>query len=145
MLWSRNRDFGGIFEPFWQFRTLEERMNDLLGAPAEDEATPTMNVWVGDDAALIAAALPGLSAETIDVRVEGRMVTIQGAFAEPSEEGRTLSRRERPRGDFSRTFELPYGLDAEKVTAEYRAGILQVTLPRVEADRPRRVAIRAES
>lgn len=145
MLWSRNRDFGGIFEPFWQFRTLEERMNDLLGAPSDDEAAPPMNVWVTEDAARIAAALPGLSAETIDVRVDGRTVTIQGEFAEPKEEGRVLSRRERPRGGFSRSFELPFGLDAEKVNAEYRAGVLLVTLPRVESERPRKIAIRTEA
>lgn len=145
MLWSRSRDFGGIFEPFWQFRTLEERMNDLLGAPVDDEAAPSMNVWVSDDAAIVAAALPGLSAETIDVRVDGRTVTIQGEFAEPKHEGQVLSRRERPRGGFTRSFELPFGLDAERVSAAYRAGILQVTLPRVESERPRKISIRSEA
>jgi len=98
-------------------------------------------VWVGEEQAVIGAALPGLSAETIDVRVDGRNVTVQGEFGEPHEEGKTLARRERPRGAFARSFELPYGVDAEKVSADYRAGILTVTLPRLESERPRKIAI----
>ncbi|MFM1847715.1 MAG: heat shock protein Hsp20 [Pseudomonadota bacterium] len=142
MLWARERDLGGLFEPFWQFRTIEERMNDLLGTPRVDAGAPPMNVWVSDERAVIAASLPGLSAETIDVRVDGRNVTIQGEYGEPIEEGKTLARRERARGTFSRSFELPFGLDPDTVSAEYRAGILQVTLPRLESERSRRIAIR---
>jgi HSP20 family protein len=144
MLWSRQNDFGGIFEPFWQFRTLEERMSDILGAPSSDASAPPMNVWVSDDRAVIAAMLPGLSADTIDVRVEGRHVTVQGEFDEPREEGKALARRERPRGAFTRTFELPFGLDPDKVSADYRAGVLRLVLPRLESERPRKVAIRSE-
>jgi len=105
---------------------------------------PAMNVWAGDDTALLTAELPGVDPATVEVSVKDDTVTIRGTRpAEPLKEGETLLRQERGAGDFVRSFALPFHVDPAKVTAQYRYGILQVTLPRAEADKPRRIKVNA--
>lgn len=135
--------YPSFFDPFTQFREMEERFRDFFPSVEGGATAPRANVWVGKDAAMIAVELPGVGAENIDVRVEGRTVTIAAEGRErPLAEGESLGRSERRRGSFNRTFELPFGLDEAKVGAEYKAGLLTVTLPRAESEKPRKIAIR---
>jgi HSP20 family protein len=105
---------------------------------------PRANVWVGKDSAVVAVELPGIGADNIDLRVEGRVLTVTAEGRERTlGEGESLGRTERRRGAFSRSFELPFGLDEAKVAAEYRAGLLTVTLPRAESEKPRKINVRS--
>jgi len=136
--------FPSFFDPFAQFRVLEERLRELFPVVEEGRDKPRTNVWVGKDTAVLAVELPGVGADAIDVRVEGRVVTIAVEGRERTLlEGESLGRAERRRGAFDRSFEFPYGLDEAKVRAEYKAGLLTITLPRAESEKPRKITVRS--
>lgn len=105
---------------------------------------PTVNVWTNEDEALLTAELPGVNAKDIEVTVKNDTVTLRGSRREDElKEGETYIRRERGAGSFARTLRLPFQLDGDKVKAEYRMGILQLTLPRAAADKPKRITVTA--
>ena len=89
----------------------------------------------GSDGAVITAELPGFAAESFDVSVFGKTVTVKGERKALELEGATAHRRERQVGSFVRAIELPFRIEADKVDAKYERGVLQITLPRAEADR----------
>jgi HSP20 family protein len=79
----------------------------------------------------------------LEISVVGNNLTICGnREAETTAENATYHRKERHCGYFSRGIELPYPVDAEKVEATLESGILKITLPRVEADKPRRISVK---
>ena len=105
---------------------------------------PAMNVWMGQDSAVVTAELPGVNLEDIDISVEEDTLTLRGDRQRGElEEGVTYHRRERRFGSFLRTFQLPFRVDAAKVDATLKNGVLSISLPRAEEDKPRRIAIRA--
>ena len=137
------------YEPFGNVLSLRDAMQQLLEesfvAPfARMQTTNVMpvDVYETDDAFVVRAFMPGLSANDLSISVEQRMVTIHG---EPqSEEGQNLRTivRERPVGAFTRTFTLPVQVDAEKVQAELRDGVLDLTLPKAASAKPRKIEIK---
>ena len=70
-------------------------------------------------------------------------VVYPGSSPEEVEEGATFHRRERRFGNFSRSFRLPFKVDAAKVDASFKNGVLSISLPRAEEDKPRKIAIKA--
>jgi HSP20 family protein len=105
---------------------------------------PAMNIWTDDNNAVVTAELPGVSLESIEISVEDDTLTLRGdRQREEPEQGATYHRRERRFGSFVRSFRLPFRVDAEKVDATLRNGVLCVSLPRAEEDRPRRITIKA--
>jgi HSP20 family protein len=103
-----------------------------------------MNIWTDENHAILTAELPGVKAEDIDISVENEMLTLRGnRQQEEPVEGMTYHRRERRCGSFSRTFRLPFQADAGAVEATLEDGILNVVLPRAEADMPRKIAVKA--
>ncbi len=129
---SLQREMDRLFEPFSRGRQ----------HPAAE--FPAVNIWTGDDTALLTAEIPGVDPASIEVTVKDDTVTIRGE-RRPEEPGKgeTLLRQERGWGSFVRSFALPFHVDPETVTAQYRYGILQITLPRHEADKPRRIKVNA--
>ncbi len=107
-------------------------------------AFPAMNVWTNEDSAIATAELPGVKIEDIEVSVENDTLTLRGS-RQPEElaEGATYHRRERRCGAFTRSFRLPFRVEGEKVEATFENGVLRIYLPRAEADRPRKIAIKA--
>ncbi len=105
---------------------------------------PAVNIWLNDDDAVLTANLPGLSPEDIDVTVSGKSLTISGARkTDLTEKEDTFLRRERWSGQFRRVFDLPFNIEAEQVKAEFKDGVLKVSLPRAEADKPKKIKIAA--
>lgn len=102
---------------------------------------PPLNVFSKGDDIVIVAEAPGLKKEELDIQVKGRTIQITGAKTVSYGEGASLHRRERTTGRFSRSLSLPVAIDAEKVKAEYRDGMLAVFLSRAEHDKPRSVKI----
>lgn len=105
-----------------------------------------INVFVGEEGAVLRAALAGVDASSLDLSVLGETLTVRGrrhssGIAELG--GVTAHRRERTVGEFARTVQLPFRVDAEKVVAQYHRGVLELTLPRAAADKPQRIAIKA--
>jgi len=105
---------------------------------------PAVNIWTGQDNALLTAEIPGVDPAKVEVTVKNDTVTIRGS-REPEALGQdeNLLRQERGAGSFVRSFALPFHVDGDRVTAQYRMGILQLTLPRREEDKPKKIVINA--
>jgi HSP20 family protein len=93
--------------------------------------TPAIDIVEKDNAFVVTAELPGLDAKNIDVQVSDGMLTIKGEKQEEKEE-KTKDRHvsERRYGSFRRSLQVPGGVDAEKIEASYKSGVLTVTLPK---------------
>jgi HSP20 family protein len=93
--------------------------------------TPAIDIVEKDKAFEVTAELPGLDAKDIDVQLANGMLTIKGEKQEEKEE-KTKDRyvSERRYGSFRRTLQVPAGVDAEKIEANYKSGVLTVTLPK---------------
>ncbi|MBM4315661.1 MAG: Hsp20/alpha crystallin family protein, partial [Deltaproteobacteria bacterium] len=101
--------------------------------------------WVGEGDVIVTAELPGMDTGNTDISVVGDTLTISGSRkAEPLKEGESYHRQERSHGQFKRTLQLPFRVEADKVEAKYEKGILRLTLPRAEADKPRKISVRSE-
>ncbi len=106
---------------------------------------PGVNVWVNGESAEISSRIPGVDRESIDISVAGNKVTLRGRRPlEERKEGESRRRRELWYGDFSRTIQLPFNIDADKVRASYKKGVLHISLQQLEADRPRKITIKTE-
>ena len=85
--------------------------------------------------------MPGVKKEDLDIQVRGDTLRIQGKKTIAYDDGASVHRRERAAGQFDRTLTLPAEVDAAKVAAEYRDGVLTLRLPRAESAKPRTVTI----
>lgn len=140
MFWTRSRSplpratFGdqlGLFNRF------------LGGASEVSTSFPAFNVWSNEEGAVLTSELPGVRMEDLDITVSGKEITVKGARKEDGEQDARFLRRERPAGEFTRTFELPYQIDSAKVEAKLTSGVLRIELPRAENDKPRKIAVSA--
>ena len=146
----RQRPIGTLRSNRREMERLRREMNRLFTATSqgsEDAFAPTypaMNVWRNQDEAIITAELPGVNPEDIDISVTGDTLTVSGD-RRPDElpEDTTYHRRERGCGRFARAFQLPFPVESGKVEAVFENGILQISLPRLEADKPRKISIKA--
>lgn len=103
---------------------------------------PAVDVTEDESAITIHAELPGMKKEDIDIQLTGETLTLRGERRrEDSERGENYHRIERQYGQFLRTFHIETSLDADKVTATYEQGVLTVSLPKQEVNRPRQIAI----
>lgn len=130
-----------------ELERLRREMNRLFDRPGRAVSNvasdyPAMNVWTNNDNALVTAELPGIDTEELDISVRENTLSIKGnRKATELQEGETFHRRERGYGKFQRMVQLPFSVDASKVEATYENGVLRITLPRAEADKPRRISV----
>jgi HSP20 family protein len=139
------------FDPFREFTTLQDRMNRLFGdVYLRDEDVSQRGTWVPPvdifeteaHDLVIKAELPDMKREDIDVMVEHNTLTLRGTKKPTVDVKDDQYRRiERHYGAFSRSFTLPTTVDASKVSAEYRNGVLTVKLPFREEAKPRTINI----
>lgn len=129
-----------------QMNLLQERLNRLLSDRSDSSPAefPPINVWASEDKILVVAEVPGIDPNEIDVQIINQALTLK-TNREPDQlvEGQTWHRQERGYGQFTRTFELPYAVDADKVTASCKDGMLRIELPRTAAESPRKISIHA--
>jgi HSP20 family protein len=108
-------------------------------------AVPAVNVWEDEANLYVESDLPDVSPEKLDVTVkEGNRLTISGErkLCEPA--NAVWHRQERFAGGFTREMTLPTPVDADKVEARFENGVLRLTLPKSEAARPRKIAVKAQ-
>ena len=142
MLWT-DLDRFGFPDPWRAFDRLSSAASGMLASSTSE--FPLVNVWMDRDRAIITSELPGVDTKDIDISVAGKSVTLRGSRAtEDACEGECQHRRERWSGKFTRSIELPYAVNQDKVEAKFIKGILELTLPRAEADKPRKIAIKTE-
>jgi len=103
---------------------------------------PPVDIFENDDNFLITADLPGVAAEKVDIRLEQGELTIHGSWSKEEPAGSPLASEYQPT-DFRRSFTVPDTIDVSGITAELTDGVLQVTLPKTEAVKPRRIAVKA--
>jgi HSP20 family protein len=125
------------------WREMDRLMDRASRGVASAPCYPAMNVWTNEDGAIATAELPGFVPEDIDISVVGDTLTVSGN-REPEDVGEgKYHRRERGCGRFTRSFQLPFQVDGDAVDALFERGVLHITLPRAEADKPRRIEVKA--
>ena len=140
------------FDPFRDLAVLQDRMNrlfnDTYGRNREDDLmsrgswTPAVDIYEVEGALVLKAELPDLRREDIDVNVENSTLTIRGERKLDNEiKQENFHRIERPYGSFLRQFSLPPTVDAAKIAAEYKNGVLTVKLPVREEAKPRTINV----
>jgi len=142
MLWT---DFNnnGFLDPWKEFERMEQMISRFMRGDSYD--FPAANMWIATDNAVVTTEVPGIEPNNIDISVSGKTVTLRGARkTDELKEGGAYHRRERRHGQFSRTVELPFNIEADKVHARFSKGILSIVLPRAEAEKPRKIEIKAE-
>jgi HSP20 family protein len=143
------------WEPFRGLSTLHDQVNRLfnetvLRGQGEDSAlttwSPAVDIYETENELVVKADLPDVAEKDIDVRVENNLLTIRGErkFEKSVSEDNYL-RVERSYGAFSRSFSLPNTVNAEAIHAEYKNGVLTVTMPKREESKPRQVKVSISS
>jgi HSP20 family protein len=138
-------------EPWTTFSALRREMDELLDrfsgfapALAPQSAFPPVNLYETEDAFVLTAEVPGLGPGDLEISLEGSTVTLRGERKAASEEGASVHRSERPTGAFRRAIDLPIPIDADKVEAVHRHGVLTLRLLKAPEHRPRQIEVKAE-
>ena len=140
------------FQPFVDdFQNLHERFNRIFQDTAlsrfgSEESmgswTPLCDIYEEGDNIVVKAEVPGIDRNDIDVQVENNVLTLRGERKREQEvKSENLYRTERFYGSFTRSFTLPVTVDTQNIRAEYKDGILRVTMPKVEEAKPRKIKI----
>lgn len=139
------------FDPFRDLAVLQDRMNRLFNDAVrrDDDVLGTRGAWVPavdvyeqDGALVMKAELPDMSREDIDVSVENSTLTLRGERKfDGAVSQESFHRIERAYGTFSRAFTLPSAVDATKIAAEYKHGVLTIRLPFREEAKPRSIKV----
>ena len=102
---------------------------------------PAVNVWEQHDALMVEMEVPGVKSDQLDISVAGGELSVKVNRPDVAQEGVTYHRRERPVGSFSRIVRLPVEVDADRVEADLRDGVLTITLPKAESAKPRKINV----
>ena len=136
---------GNVWSEMSRLQAEMDRLLDRFGRGDGRRAPsyPALNLWQDADNLYVEAELPGLELNDLEMYVSGgRNLSLKGSREAPAVEGGTWHRRERGHGSFVRTMTLPQDVDAEKVSAEFRDGVLCMTLPKSEQAKPRRIEVK---
>ena len=129
------------FDPFRDpFREMDRLSNQLLSGTRTPASLP-MDVWRNGDQYNVALDLPGVDPSSVDVTVERGVVTIRAERRQEFGEGNQVLLAERPQGSFTRQLLLGEGVDQESLQADYRDGVLLLTIPVAQQAQPRRIEV----
>lgn len=135
----------------WQeMERLQRDMNRLMGQSYAGRfqsapSFPAVNLWVSDEGVIVTSEVPGVKPENIDISVVNEMLTINGERnPEEVDPQARYHRRERGCGKFARSIQLPFAVDANNVEAAFRNGVLQISLPRKEEEKPKKIKVVAK-
>ena len=144
MFWPEIGRYGRVWSPWREMERLQQDVNRLLSR--ENAPTfPAVNIWASDQDVIVTAEVPGVDPANLDITVAENILRLTGSRKpEELKPGEVSHRQERAIGEFTRSFRLPYAVDSGKVEAGYEKGILKVRLPRAEADKPRKIAIKSQ-
>jgi HSP20 family protein len=143
-MWGANMMFADPFDALFNLqRALDGRLASewLHDQTAGEGPFPPINVFQHGDDILAIIELPGVEKDNLEIQAKENTIRIAGKKAISYPEGASVHRRERTFGEFDRTLSLPVQLDADRIKAEYRDGILAVHLPRSEHDKPRTIKV----
>lgn len=135
------------WDPFAEMRRMQDEIRRVFAeyvGQASTASFPPVSLWIGSDSVVVTAELPGVGADDIELSATEDSLTIRGK-RQPEMDADKIAwhRRERTYGAFSRTLELPFRIDADRVQARFRNGVIEIELQRPEADKPKRISINA--
>ncbi|HVV71816.1 MAG TPA: Hsp20/alpha crystallin family protein [Verrucomicrobiae bacterium] len=132
-----------VHDPFQSLRFFEDAVTRLMNEPRGSRPwSPAVDIFETEDALTLRADLPDVKTEDIDIRVENNTLTLKGSRKFNKEENaKGYHRIERSYGDFLRSFAVPPTVETDKVAAEYKNGVLTITLPKKETAKPRQVKV----
>jgi len=140
------------WDPFRDLLSIQGRMNRLfeqtLSRSRSEEGiaastwTPTVDIYETPETIVLKAELPGLSREDIEIQIRDNALTLKGErrFAKDAQQENYL-RIERAYGAFQRSFTLPATIQQDKIRAVFRDGVLELTLPKAEEAKSKKIAI----
>lgn len=136
------------YDPFAGFelpslRLFQDAINRLFSEPVTTRPwAPPVDIMETDDALIVKADLPDVELKDIDIQIENGTLTLKGERKFEKEDKKVgYHRVERAYGSFVRCFSIPETVDPEKVRAEYKNGVLTVTLPKKEVAKPRTIKV----
>ncbi|MHB8897459.1 MAG: Hsp20/alpha crystallin family protein [Thermoguttaceae bacterium] len=153
MVSTRWRPFGfGLETPWFELDRIQNEMNRVFDRFGFDESSrqvtptyPAINLWEDADNLYVEAELPGMELSDLEIYVTGDdQLSLKGKRGAPAGEQNTWHRQERGYGSFARLLTLPHQVDAERVQAAMKHGVLCITLPKQEAAKPRRIEVKAD-
>ncbi len=142
MYWSGLLD---EFDPWRELNRLQREVNRLVDdfGVTRRRVFPEINIWTNDDSALVTAELPGIDPKDINLSVKDQNLVIEEERkAKELKEGEKYHRQERGYGSFQRAIQLPFAVNSDKIAAKFKNGVLTVTLPRAEEDKPKKIEIK---
>ena len=143
------------WNPFRELEDIQSRLSSLFGrtplrgfgeeAMTVSEWTPLVDIAEDDKEYLIKAELPEVKKEDVKVTVEGGVLTITGERKfEKEEKGKKYHRLERAYGSFMRSFTLPEGAAGDKVSADFKDGVLKVHLAKSPEAKPKSINVKVD-
>jgi HSP20 family protein len=141
-----------IWEPLSELVSMRDDMDRLFNTffgtkpqTMEDMWRPAIDIEENNGNLLVRAEVPGMKKEDIKVAVKDNVLTISGERKKENEtKNKTFHRIERSYGKFSRMIRLPAEVDADKVKASYKEGVLHVTLPTPEEMKPKQIEVKVD-
>ena len=145
------------WEPLRDLLTLQDRMNRLFddsvrGLRPGDEGlssgiwSPPVDIYETDNEVILKAELPEVNQKDIDIQIENSTLTLNGERKfERETKKENFHRIERSYGAFSRSFTLPNAIDQEKIHADYKDGVLKITMPKREETKPKQIKVALNS
>jgi HSP20 family protein len=134
--------FHSDLEDFPGFRLFQDSVSRLLSEPASRPWSPAVDIVETENELVLKADLPEVNPEAVEIQIENGTLTLKGERKfEQEKNGRGYHRIERSYGSFVRAFSFPETVDADNVKADYKAGVLTVTLPKKEVAKPKSVKV----
>jgi len=139
------------WDPLQELVAMSNRLNRTVNDPytphTEDAFgawAPPVDIFERQDQLVIRAEVPGVEMKDMEVRIENGVLTLHGERKQDTDvKEENAHRMERVYGAFTRSFTLPTTVDAAKVTATYKDGVLEVTVPKAETAKPKSIEIKA--
>jgi HSP20 family protein len=132
------------YSPFRLFDEFYRDWAQRSTPPESDSWRPAVDILERDGNLILCAEIPGVTEKDIDLKLEGNILTIKGEKKQsPQAEGYNIYQIESFYGQFSRSFTLPETVDAEKISANFKNGVLTVTLPQKPEVKPRSIKVNA--
>lgn len=140
--WNPNRN---MYRPHYNFNNL---LNDFFAPRDQSDDIHKMgwnvpvDIYHDADNIVLKAALPGVAKKDISVDLKGRVLTLKGTLSSEAEvKEDNYYRKERASGKFERSFTMPGDVDPEKIQADYKDGILKITVPRPEDRKKKQITV----
>ncbi len=147
--WKRKEETGSVTAPLLFRREFDDLLEKFFGEEPmvsrgifSRSFSPAVNIAENDNEVIVTAEIPGMEKNDLDVSLSGDVLTIKGEKkVEHEEKAENFHRVERSYGSFSRSFTLPCDIQADKVDATYKDGVLTLKLPKTEHCKSKSVKI----